>query len=189
MKNRYLRHAVLGLAAAVLMTPSGASAEDIFEGLYGAIEAGVGAVKREGTTFVGPIDETDTSSILGGAVGVRTSLDTDRRFVIGVEAGSDFYTDTSEWRYGISGTAGVKVHDNGLAYLRVGYGKFSGDSLDHDGMVLGGGYEHVLSERTSLRFDYRSLFYGDVNFPDNSVDYHGQEITAALVIRLGRSHL
>lgn len=175
--------ALSGLAIAITMTPLVAWAKDGPESLYGVVEGGVGFIKQEGTTFIGPVDETDKSGIVGGAVGVRSSVGQGDRFVVGLEAGGDLYTDPSEWRYGVYGIAGWKTRNEDLAYIRLGYGGFSGDTLDLDGMVLGAGYELALNERTSLRFDYRSLFYEDVNFTDNSIDYHGHEITTALVFR------
>lgn len=182
MKKRQSGFAALGLAIASLAVLHPAMAQDRFEGVYGAVEGGMGYIKREGTTFLGPIDETDNSAIIGGALGVRSNFGDNTDLVLGLEAGGDLYTDGSQWRYGISGIGGWKVRDDDLAYVRVGYGSFS-DDVDLDGMVLGAGYELALNNRFSLRFDYRSLFYGDTNFVDNSIDNHGHEITTALVFR------
>lgn len=181
MKTGKTGNAIVGVVLASVATSSVARADDKFEGLYGAIEAGVGIVKQEGTTFLGPIDETEETAIIGAVVGARTDWGDDKQTVFGLEAGGDLYTDSSQWRYGIYGLAGRKIRGNDLAYVRVGYGKFNGDTQDLEGMVLGAGYELELNKRTSLRFDYKALFYGDVNFVDNAIDYQGHEVTMALV--------
>ena len=183
MKKRQPGYVALGLVLAGLATSHPASAQDNLEGIYGAIEGGAGYIKREGTTFLGPVDETDTSAIIGGALGARSNFGAGARLVLGLEAGTNLYTDTSEWRYGIYGIGGLRVRDDDLAYVRIGYGRFESDGTDLDGLVLGAGYELALDDRFSLRFDYRSLFYGDTTFVDNSIDYHGHEFTTALVFR------
>lgn len=181
VKVTWKAFAISGLAVAGLTAPTETLAQDSFDSFYGAVEGGAGVVKLEGTTFLGPIDDEESSSLIGGALGVRWALGTDRRLVLGLETTADLYTDNSDWRYGVYGIGGLRVRDNDLAYLRVGYGELSSDLLDLDGMVLGAGYELALTDRSGLRLDYRSLFYGDTNFVDNSIDYSGHEITVAFV--------
>ena len=179
------RNVILGLVVAGLAMPSLALAQDPFSGIYGAVEGGIGIINKDGTVLAGAVDETEKSALIGVVLGMRSSIGRDRNFVIGLEVNGDSYAANSDWRYGISGIAGVKVRDKNLVHLRVGYGEFNSDNLDLNGLVIGGGYERLLGDSTSLRFDYKYLNYGDVNYADDSIDYGGHEITTAFVLRFG----
>lgn len=166
------------------VTPGIAHAED-FNGPYIGAEAGIGILDTEGSTIAGPFENTDTSAVVGAVLGYRTPLGTDSRVIVGIEGNLGLYTDGSDARYGVSGIGGYRIGDNGLAYLRAGYGwrdgVQTGAGKGIDGLVLGGGYEFGLTKNVSLRLDYKYLDYGDVNFPDNTVDFSGHEVTGGVL--------
>ncbi len=173
------------IAMAGLMIPAQAWAADEFDGPYGGISAGAGIVKQDGALFAGPFENTSTALSIGGILGVRTSLGNDSGFVIGVEGDVNYYSSGSDWRYGVYGIAGFKVSDSGLLYVRGGYSKLDGFGFDEDldGLVFGGGYEFAFSKSLNLRFDYKNMDYGNVNFPDNIVNSNGHEISAAVIYK------
>lgn len=172
------------IGASFLITPMvSAQDDDLYNGLFGNLHAGAGIVKVEGTTFVGPIKESDFSLLAGGSLGYRTTLGANSPFVVGFEADLNYYAADSDIRYGISGLAGYKVGERGLAYLRVGYGKLDFGDNDLDGMIFGGGYEFKLTQDTNIRLDYRKLNYKGVDFPDFSYRYGGHEVTSGMVFR------
>ncbi len=49
------------------------------------------------------------------------------------------------------------------------------------GWCWGGGAELALSDRVSARAEYRHIDYGGINFPDNTLDFTGHEVTAAVL--------
>lgn len=171
------------VGASLLGALSASANDDLFNGPFGNLHVGAGIVKLEGTTFVGPIKESDLSLLAGGSLGYRTTLGQDSPLVVGFEATGNYYAADSDIRLGISALAGFKVSERGLAYLRVGYGKLYRDLEDLDGMVFGGGFEFKLTEDTNIRLDYKKLNYKDTNFPDNSIRYDGHEITSGMVFR------
>lgn len=172
----------IGLFATVFMASNAVSAnDDMFNGAFGSLQVGASIVKYDGSTFAGPIDESDLSLLAGGTLGYRTTFGADSPLVIGVEADLNYYAADSDLRYGISGLAGFKVSERSLAYLRVGYGKLNNGVEDLDGMVLGGGFEFKLTSDTNLRLDYKKLNYKDVDFPDNSIRYDGHEVSMGMV--------
>ena len=146
-------------AASIMMAPALLAEDDLYNGPYGSLQVGGSIVKLEGSTFVGPIDESNLSLLAGGAFGYRASLGADMPLVLGVEADLNYYSADADLRYGISGIAGYKVSERGLAYLRVGYGKLNRDLEDLDGMIFGGGFEFKLTSDTNLRIDYIKLNY------------------------------
>ena len=171
------------IGASFFMTPATSAADDLFNGPFGSLQAGASIVKLEGTTFVGPISESNLSFLAGGTLGYRATLGQDSPLVAGIELTGNYYSAGSDIRLGISALAGFKVSERGLAYLRVGYGKLYRDLEDLDGMVFGGGFEFKLTSDTNIRLDYKKLNYKDVNFPDNSIRYDGHEITSGMVFR------
>lgn len=173
----------LAILAAILVT--GETHAQDFEGAYAGIEAGMGILKIDGSTFAGPFSDKDNSGIVGGVLGYRAPLGEDSRLVLGVEGALGFYTNGSNERYGLHGIGGYRVGDQGLAYLRAGYswlgGVQTGIGTGVDGLSYGGGYEFGFSERMNLRLDYRYVDYGGVDIPDNTLDFDGHEITAAVL--------
>ncbi|MEE8295272.1 MAG: outer membrane beta-barrel protein [Sphingomonadales bacterium] len=168
----------------VILVPGASHAEE-FKGPYVAVEGGIGVLKTDGTTLGGPVDEAENSGLLSGVLGYRSPVGANGRLVLGAEGIFGFYTSGTNLHYGVYGIGGYRVGDKGLAYLRVGYGGLkdvqtgTGNSLD--GPVFGGGYEFSIHEKANLRLDYRYLSYGDVNIPDNTLDFSGHEITAGLL--------
>lgn len=176
---------ICSLAALTVILLSGETYAQEFEGAYAGVEGGIGVLKIDGTTLAGPIDEVENSGFVGGVLGYRSPVGADGRFVLGVETALGLYTEGTNGRYGVYGIGGYRVGDKGLAYLRIGYGWLdgvqTGIGTGLDGLVLGGGYEFALREKMNLRFDYKYLNYGDVSIPDNSFDFGGHEITAAIL--------
>ena len=176
---------LLSLSALMAVVPMGGAFAQEFEGAYVGVEGGIGITKTDGSTFAGPISESDNSGLIGGVLGYRAPVGADGGFVLSVEGTMGFYSNGSNERYGVYGIGGYRVGDRGLAYMRVGYGWLGGvqtgvgDGID--GLVYGGGYEFGLRERMNLRLDYRYLDYGGVNIPDNTLDFKGHEITAAVL--------
>ncbi len=172
------------IGASFLITPMvSAQDDDLFNGTYGSLQAGASVVKVDGTTFIGPVSESNLSFLAGATLGYRATLGQDSPFVAGLEATGNYYSAGSDIRFGISGLAGYKVGERGLAYLRVGYGKLAFSGNDLDGMVFGGGYEFKLTSDTNIRLDYKKLNYKGIDFPDFSFRYGGHEITSGMVFR------
>ncbi len=182
--SKSLRLALACAGTALVATPGFASAEP-FNGPYAGVEAGVGVLKTKGSTIAGPFKDSDTSAIAGVVLGYRLPLGADSPIVVGAEGNLGIYEDGSNARYGVSGIGGVRIGDGGLAYLRAGYGWLEGIQTGAgkgiDGLVLGGGGEIRLTDAISARADYKYLDYGGVNFPDNTIDFKGHEITASLL--------
>lgn len=181
MNKKYMTAALA--AASFFMTPAISAEDDLFNGAFGSLQVGASLVKLEGSTFIGPVSESDLSMLAGGSLGYRTTLGADSPLVVGFEANGNYYAADSDIRLGVSALAGFKVSERGLAYLRVGYGKLFRDLEDLDGMVFGGGFEFKLTSDTNIRLDYKKLNYKDISFPDNSMRYDGHEITSGMVFR------
>ncbi len=47
--------------------------------------------------------------------------------------------------------------------------------------MLGGGVELAFDDRVSARVEYRHIDYGEVTFPDNTVDHNGHEIMPGIL--------
>jgi opacity protein-like surface antigen len=173
----------LAVFALIAMT-SVAQAQD-FKGIYGGIESGIGILDVDGSTIAGPFSENDHSAIVGGIIGYRAPVGSDSRFVLGVEGQLGIYTSGSDLRYGVYGIGGYRVGDNGLLYARIGYswldGVANGVGKGIDGLAFGGGYEFGVSEDINLRLDYKYVDYDDIDFADNTMDFDGHEITAAVL--------
>lgn len=167
--------------AAGLLIPSIAMAEGPFEGPYVGLKVGNGSVKSHGSILSGPFENTANSALFGGIVGTRESLG--NGLIVGVEFDGNYYTEGNDWRYGGSALAGFKIADSGLIYGRIGYGKLNQPGEDLKGLILGGGYEHVLSDSMNIRFDYQNISYTDFDFADNVVNSTGHEFTGALIFR------
>lgn len=166
--------------AAGLLIPSIAMAEGEFEGPYVGFKVGNGSVKSHGSILSGPFEDTANSALFGGIVGTRSDLG--NGLIVGVEFDGNYYSEGSDWRYGGSGIAGFQVGD-GLIYGRLGYGKLNQPGEDLKGLIIGGGYEHVLSDTMNIRIDYQNIGYTDFDFSDNVVNNTGHEITGALIFR------
>ncbi|MBV1917209.1 MAG: outer membrane beta-barrel protein [Sphingomonadaceae bacterium] len=169
---------------ALVMLPELAAAES-FNGPYAGIEAGLGILKTEGSILTGPFKETDNSAVTSAVIGYRMPLGKNAPVVLGAEGSAGIYTNGGDARYGVSGIGGVRLGDKALIYGRVGYawldGIQTGAGKGVDGLVLGGGVELALTKRISARADYKHIDYGGVNFPDNTLDFKGHEITGSLL--------
>lgn len=114
--------------------------------------------------------------------------------VLGAEAGFNLGADDKITRRGavntivnpnhafdISARAGYLVSDNSLLYVRGGYDNMRARTTvigpDHslsskdsyDGWMVGGGYEHALTDNVSSRLEYR---YSDLGSGETSFDRH-----------------
>lgn len=172
------------ICSALALAPGLASAEP-FDGPYVGVQAGLGILKTKGDIFTGPFKKTDNSAVVSAVAGYRMPLGESSPVVLGVEGDAGIYTNGSDARYGISGIGGVRVAERGLLYARVGYGWLdgvpTGAGTGIDGLVVGGGAEVALTDSISARADYKYLDYGGVNFPDNTLDFKGHEITASVL--------
>ena len=187
MKKKSDMGLICSLAALMITLVPGMTQAQEFEGPYVAVEAGIGVIKIDGSTIVGPIDEVDNSGLVGAVLGYRSHVGANTRFVLGVEGTLGLYTNGTNERYGIYGIGGYRVGDKGLFYLRLGYswleGVQTGIGTGVDGLAFGGGYEFGISERINLRLDYRYINYGGVSIPDNTLDFDGHEITTAILFK------
>lgn len=176
---------ICSLAALLAIAMTGETQAQEFDGAYVGVEGGIGILKVDGSTFVGPFSATENSGFAGGVLGYRSPVGANGRFVLGVEGALGFYSNGSNARYGLYGIGGYRTGDKGMAYLRLGYGWLEGVQTGIgrgvDGLVFGGGYEFALRERMNLRLDYKYLDYGGVDIPDNVLDFAGHEITAAVL--------
>ncbi|MBT5072198.1 MAG: outer membrane beta-barrel protein [Kordiimonadaceae bacterium] len=179
MNNRNIIGVTLLVAA--LLAPSLAFADGEFEGPYAGFKVGNGSLKSNGSILSGPFNETANSALFGGIVGTRSNLG--NGLIVGVEFDGNYYSEGSDWRYGGSAIAGLEMGNNGFLYGRVGYGKLNQPGEDLKGLILGGGYEHVLSDSMNIRFDYQNIGYTDFDFADNVVNNTGHEFTGALIFK------
>lgn len=180
MRIHLLKSAIAALAAGFALAPAAAHAEG-FDGPYVGAQGGLGILNAEGSTLAGPVDTSDSEAVVGGFAGYRSSLG-GTGLVLGVEGDVGIGIDSGDGRYGVSGIGGIKLGDSTLVYTRVGYGWRDGMPADTgDGLVLGGGIETKLSDSLGLRLDYKRLDLDDTNFPDNTIDYSGHEVTGGVV--------
>jgi outer membrane immunogenic protein len=182
--SNFIRPCLTGSLLALALAPSVASA-DAFNGPYAGVEAGLGILKTEGSILTGPISESDNSAMVSAVAGYRMPLG-DSPVVLGAEGSVGTYTSgKGDLRYGAAGIGGVKLGERALVYGKVGYawldGVPNGTGEGIDGLVLGGGAELALSDRVSARAEYRHIDYGGINFPDNTLDFTGHEVTAAVL--------
>jgi opacity protein-like surface antigen len=164
-------------ALALLSTP--ASAEG-FDGPYVGAQAGVAVLHVEGSILTGPVDRTDETAYGAAVLGYRTQLGP---VVLGVEGDAGLHVDGGDARYGVSAIAGVPIGSKSLAYGRVGYAWHEGLPADvGEGLTFGGGFETRLVGPVNVRLDYKYLDLGETDFPDNTLDYTGHELTAGFVL-------
>lgn len=183
-KTTIINRHLLGTALALALVPGMASAEP-FSGPYAGVEAGLGKLKTEGSTLIGPFKRTDETAVVSAVAGYRMPLGEELPVVLGVEGNAGIHTNGGDARYGIAGTAGVKIGDAALLYGKVGYawldGVQTGAGEGIDGLLLGGGAELALTDSISARAEYRYIDYGGVNFPDNTLDFKGHEVMAGVL--------
>lgn len=161
------------LSLALFATPAVAQQNDAFEGAYVGIEAGYANLSASVAGF----SVSDDSAILGGTFGYRGAVGSNDRFILGVEGNLDFLTNGSDLGYGVAGIAGYKTSDLWLLYARVGYSRLDSDgNVNLDGLQYGGGIEYMLSDRYSVRLDYRRIAFEDFL----GVDLHGNDVTFGL---------
>lgn len=173
-------------AMAFMLLPATLDAQE-YEGPYIVAEGGIGILKTKGTTLAGPFSHSDDSGVFGGALGYRTQLGADSRFVLGAEGNIGVYSDGSNARYGIYGIGGFQVGDTGLLYGRLGYswlnGIQTGIGKGIEGFTVGGGYEVPIANNMNVRLDYKYIDYNNVDVPDNQIDFKGHEILAGFVLK------
>lgn len=171
---------VLALGAGAALAPGAAGAE-AFDGPYAGIGAGLGILESEGSTIAGPFDRSDKDAVVTGLAGFRKPVGASG-LVVGVEGDAGVNVDNGDGRYGVSGIAGFRLGGNSLLFGRAGYGWRDGLPRDTGkGLVLGAGFETLLADRVNLRLDYRHQDLGGLDFPDNTVDFAGHEVTAGVV--------
>lgn len=169
--------ACTALAAALVSTP--AFAGD-FDGPYAGAQAGIALLHVEGSILTGPVERTDETAYGAGVLGYRKELGS---VVLGVEGDAGIHVDGGDARYGVSAIAGVKIGANSVAYGRVGYAWHEGLPADvGEGLTFGGGFETKLVGPVNIRLDYKYLDLGETDFPDNTLDYTGHEVTAGFII-------
>lgn len=176
---------LIGSAGAIFLTATTAQAES-FAGPYIGLEGGYAITDVEGVTIAGPFERTEHSAILTGVAGYRLPVGSGLPLVLGAEASVGSYTKRADLRYSVAGTAGLRVLESGLLYGKAGYAWL--DNVDSnagrgiDGLLVGGGYEHALTDNFSLRAEYRYIDWkGGRRFPDNTVKFQGQEIAASVL--------
>jgi len=171
-------------AVLVLLLPQRSRAQD-YSGVYAAAEVGVGIIESAGSTIVGPVEDSESSGLIGGALGFHSPLGESGRVLLGLEGSVGLYLKETHGRIGAYGIGGVRIGATGLAYLRLGYvalhGVETGVGEGVDGPAFGGGFTFGLREKLGLRIDYRYIDYGGVDVPDNTMDFDGHEVTAAVV--------
>jgi opacity protein-like surface antigen len=169
MNNKLLKAALLSSVVLASFVATSTKAEE-FEGLYGGVEAGFKDTTSSGYDFV-----------IGGVLGYRQAISQDSPIVIGIEADYGFYTEEDDSRYGISPIIGYKLNDSSLLYAKVGYSRYEDLADTHSGFSVGGGYEQKLSQRLSLRLDYKFMDYDDDLPVQGGNLYQGHEVTTALI--------
>ncbi|HSG33502.1 MAG TPA: outer membrane beta-barrel protein [Sphingomonadaceae bacterium] len=179
-KTTTLKYLIAASTLAIFATPGIAHAEG-FDGPYAGIQGGIEILNSEGSTIAGPFDDSDSQAMVGGVLGLRGSLT--NGFVVGAEGDLGFNIDSGDARYGISAIAGAQLGESSLLYGRVGYGFRDGLPADTgEGLVLGGGFETLLSDSLGLRLDYKHIDLGGIDLTDNTVDYSSHEITAGAIL-------
>jgi len=185
MKTKFTLDKICALASLFAIAAPGSIQAEDFDGPYAGVEAGLGIIKTDGTTILGPVNTSESSGLFSGVLGYRSPVGDSGRVVLGIEGIFGFYTQGTNKHYGVYGIGGYRVGENGMIYLRAGYGGVdgvqTGAGTGLDGPVFGGGYEFHLSSSATLRLDYRYLAYGDVNAVDNTLDFSGHEITTAFL--------
>ncbi|MBS1239672.1 MAG: hypothetical protein H6R45_378 [Proteobacteria bacterium] len=167
-----------GIFFALASTPAFAEG---FDGPYVGAQAGIAILHVEGSKLGGPFEETSETAFAGAVLGYRMPVG-ESGVVIGAEGDIGVHVDGGDARYGVSALAGVKIGGNSLVYGRVGYGWHDGLPADvGKGLVFGGGFETKLAGNVNARVDYKYLDLGSTNFPDNTLDYTGHEVTAGIV--------
>ncbi len=183
-KFKLIHNSLLGAALALAIMPAASNAE-AFNGPYAGVEAGLGKLKTEGSTLVGPFRRTDDSAVVSAVAGYRLPLGEESPIVLGVEGNAGLYTNGGDARYGVTGIGGMKIGEKALLYGKVGYawldGVQTGAGEGVDGLLLGGGAELALNDRISARAEYRRIGFGGVNFPDNTLEFKGHEVVAGVL--------
>lgn len=175
-----LKNSIYGLAlSAGLLLPSLSVAQDAFTGPYAGVKAGIGILNSNGRSNKGPFQLSEDGGAFGAILGARTEV-TDQ-IILGLELDGTYQTLNKGWRYGASGLIGIPVNDDGLTFVRFGYTKMDDDLIDLDGLTLGIGYEHVISENINFRADIQHFPYKDLTIDDVTTNYKGYEISAGVI--------
>jgi len=134
---------LIALASIALVTPAVAQDNAGFVGVRAELAAGVAEVDRFNANDVA----------YSATLGVDAPFDD--RWTIGAETTvSNVFENHREW--GVAGRLGYALSPNTLVFGRVGYARFDdARDLTREGLALGAGVEHRLSERTFINAQYR----------------------------------
>lgn len=177
-----LRNITFSLAVtAGLLSPSLSLAQDAFVGTYAGVKAGISLFDTKGRTNLGPFRTSEDGGAFGVILGGRTAVS--NQFIVGVEAEGSYQTLYKGWRYGAYGLTGIQTGDSGFAFARLGYSKLDNDLIDLDGIALGIGYEHELSENFNFRVDIGFFPYKDLTVNNVTTSYNGYEMTAGAIFK------
>ncbi len=139
-------------ALLVIGTQARAQQNDPFDGVYIGIEGGY----ADFTASIPGLSVSDDSGVFGGTLGYRTPVAAmGGSLILGVEGNFDFITNGSALAYGASGIFGYKPSNKWMIYGRAGYVRLNDDGIHLDGFQFGGGIEFMVSDRFSVRGDYR----------------------------------
>ncbi|MCP5381975.1 MAG: outer membrane beta-barrel protein [Kordiimonadaceae bacterium] len=177
----FLKKVFLLSALAGFLIPATSFAADGFDGFYAGIKGGLGLVNTSGRSVKGPFSNSSDSGVAGLFAGTRTEVT--NQIVVGIEGDALYYSAGKDWRYGGGALIGLPVNENGLAFAKVGYAKLDTDFVDVDGITLGVGYEHIMSDNLNLRFDVQTLAYKDPTINTVKTSYTGYEVTVGAVFK------
>jgi opacity protein-like surface antigen len=153
----------------VMGSPALAQENDAFKGGYIGIEGGYADLKAS----LGGLSASEDSGLIGATIGFRSPVQSDGKFILGVEGNFNFITNGSDLGYGAAAIAGFKTSSRAMVYARAGYVRLDSDVENFDGFQFGGGFEFFVSSRMSLRVDYRRLEFEDFL----GANINGNEIT------------
>lgn len=187
------KYAILSLAAAAALLPTGAIAQ-AFEGPQVGVQLGWNhdsAASPAASTGSVAVDQNRDAVVGGIFVGYDHQVT--ESFVIGAEAGFQIGADDAitgaggrysldpRYAFDVSARAGYVVGDRTLVYARGGYsnlrariGSVAGtaavvDTRSLDGWFVGGGVERKVTDNLSARVEYR---YHDLGEGPDNFDRH-----------------
>lgn len=95
----------------------------------------------------------DNVIVYGFAVGV--DMPVGDKFTVGVEANTRNAFEDSR-QVGVQGRVGYTFNPNTLGYALAGYNSYrSFERFDRDGLAVGAGLEHRISDQTYVKAEYR----------------------------------
>jgi outer membrane immunogenic protein len=139
-----MKFIALAAAALVMATPSLAATNDAFTGARVEATAGYNDINNAR-------DFNDV--VYGAAVGIDVPVGD--RFTVGVEAGTSNVFETNR-QVNVAARVGYTLTPKTLVYAKAGYNNYRAfDKFDRDGVIVGGGLEHMISDQTFVKAEYR----------------------------------